>query len=89
MTSRFGSPRAEFGRTYLLSLIAFSEERVEQHRAGGHRLRLRLAVRRLHKLRAYQAQRGLPPGAATERQRSGVGLPVFEWLRVSGRDARD
>jgi hypothetical protein len=89
MTSRFGSPRAEFGRTYLRSLIAFSEERVELHRAGGHRLRLRLAARRLHKLRAYESQRGLPPGAATERQRSGAGLPVFEWLRASSRDARD
>jgi hypothetical protein len=84
VTTRFGSPRAEFGRTYLQSLIAFSEERVATHRAEGHRLRSRLAVRRLHKLRAYEAQRGLPPGAVRER----AGLPVFEWLQASGRDAR-
>jgi len=88
VTARFGSARAEFGRTYLQSLIAFSEERVEVHRAGGHRVRLKLAVRRLHKLRAYEAQRGLPPGTA-ERPRSGTGLPVFDWLQVSGRDVGD
>jgi hypothetical protein len=89
VSSRFGSPRAEFGRTYLRSLIAISEARLATQRAEGHRLRSRLAVRRLRKLRAYEAQRGLPLGAAPERQRSGAGLPVFEWLQASGRDARD
>ncbi|HEX4526595.1 MAG TPA: hypothetical protein VH108_07625 [Gaiellaceae bacterium] len=49
-----------FGQLYLGSLIASAEQRVELHRAKGHRLRLRIAARRLRKLQAYEEWRGGP-----------------------------
>jgi len=59
---RSRSGRPEFGRVYLRSLIASTEERVELHRSKGHRLRRRLATRRLRKLLAYENQRHLRVG---------------------------
>jgi hypothetical protein len=48
------------GQIYLQSLIASADGRVELHRARGHRLRLRIATRRLRKLQAYEEWRGGP-----------------------------
>jgi hypothetical protein len=61
---RSRSGRPEFGRVYLRSLIASAEERVELHRSRGHRIRLRVATRRLRKLLAYENQRHVRIGSA-------------------------
>ena len=63
---RSRSGRPEFGRVYLRSLIASAEERVELHRTRGHRIRLRVATRRLRKLLAYENQRHLRIGSARQ-----------------------
>ena len=62
--ARSRSGRSEFGRVYLRSLIDSAEERVELHRSRGHRLRQRVATRRLRKLLAYENQRHIPVGKA-------------------------
>ena len=61
---RSRSGRPEFGRVYLRSLIASAEERVELHRSRGHRIRLRVATRRLRRLLAYENQRHVRIGSA-------------------------
>jgi Flp pilus assembly protein TadB len=55
---------SEFGRIYLQSLIGSAEEQVELHRSRRHRVRLRLADRRLRKLRGYEAWRAAPVEAS-------------------------
>jgi hypothetical protein len=65
---RSRSGRPEFGRVYLRSLIASAEERVELHRAGGHRLRLWVATRRLRRLLAYENRRHDRIGAVAVRE---------------------
>ena len=65
---RSRSGRPEFGRVYLRSLIASAEERVDLHRTRGHRLRQRVATRRLRKLLAYENQRHVRIGAAEQGQ---------------------
>jgi hypothetical protein len=65
---RSRSGRPEFGRVYLRSLIASAEERVELHRTRGHRIRLRVATRRLRRLLAYENQRHLRIGSARTAQ---------------------
>ncbi len=75
---RSRSGRAEFGRVYLRSLIAATEERIEFHRTRGDRLRVALATRRLRKLLAYENTRDLPVGVAAE------GPPKAALLAVSG-----
>jgi hypothetical protein len=65
---RSRSGRPEFGRVYLRSLIASAEEQVDLHRAGGHRLRLWLATRRLRRLLAYENRRHDRIGAAAVRE---------------------
>jgi Flp pilus assembly protein TadB len=58
---------SEFGRIYLQSLIGSAEEQVELHRHSRHRLRLRLADRRLRRLRGYEAWRAAPVEAPADR----------------------
>ena len=65
---RSRSGRPEFGRVYLRSLIASAEERVELHRTRGHRIRLRVATRRLRRLLAYENQRHVRIGSARSGQ---------------------
>jgi hypothetical protein len=75
------------GRIYLQSLIASAEGSVKAHRAENHKFRLRIATRRLRKLRAYEAERDLRADALRGSERRGsdrVDMPVFEWLRSSG-----
>lgn len=78
---RSRSGRPEFGRVYLRSLIASAEERVELHRTRGHRLRRRLATRRLRKLLAYENTRHTRIGA-TEAAPPRLALAVVSvlWL---------
>ena len=69
------------GQIYLRSLIASAEGRVELHRAGRHRLRLRIAARRLRKLQAYEEWRGGPVGTFDRRSLQ-VALPFVSvvWI---------
>lgn len=78
---RSRSGRPEFGRVYLRSLIASAEEQVELHRTRGHRLRLRLATRRLRKLLAYENTRHARIGTAQPAPpRLAVALVSVVWL---------
>jgi hypothetical protein len=87
---RSRSGRAEFGRVYLRSLIAATEDRIELHRTRGDRLRLALATRRLRKLLAYENTRDLPVGAADRPPKtallavSGIWLTLMVVLGVLG-----
>jgi hypothetical protein len=78
---RSRSGRPEFGRVYLRSLIASTEERVDLHRTRGHRLRRRVATRRLRKLLAYENQRHARIDAAARNQpRTAIALVSVAWL---------
>ena len=78
---RSRSGRPEFGRVYLRSLIASAEERVDLHRERGHRLRLRVATRRLRKLLAYENQRHTRIGAAAAAPpRLALAVVSVSWL---------
>jgi hypothetical protein len=78
---RSRSGRPEFGRVYLRSLIASAEERVELHRSRGHRIRLRVATRRLRRLLAYENQRHVRIGSArSARPRIALALVSVVWV---------
>ncbi len=78
---RSRSGRPEFGRVYLRSLIDSAEERVELHRIRGHRLRRRIATRRLRKLLAYENQRHRRIGAVGQTQpRIALAAVSVGWL---------
>ncbi len=78
---RSRSGRPEFGRVYLRSLIASTEERVELHRSRGHRIRRRVATRRLRRLLAYENQRHLRIGSArSARPTIALAVASVIWL---------
>jgi hypothetical protein len=79
---RSRSGRAEFGRVYLRSLIAATEERIELHRTRGDRLRLALATRRLRKLLAYENTRDLPVGTAEAPPKAALMAVSAVWLAL-------
>ena len=67
--------------SYLRSLIASAEERVDLHRERGHRLRHRVATRRLRKLLAYENQRHARIGAAeTAPPRLALAVVTVSWV---------
>jgi hypothetical protein len=77
---RSRSGRPEFGRVYLRSLIASAEERVELHRSRGHRIRRRVATRRLRRLLAYENQRHIRIGpSAAGRPKIALAVTSFVW----------
>jgi hypothetical protein len=81
MPGRSRSGRPEFGRVYLRSLIASTEEQVDRHRTSGHRLRLWLATRRLRKLLAYENTRHSQIGvAAAAPPRLALAVVSAAWL---------
>jgi len=78
---RSRSGRPEFGRVYLRSLIDSAEERVELHRSRGHRVRLRVATRRLRRLLAYENQRHARIGSARAAQpKIALGVVSVVWV---------
>ena len=78
---RSRSGRPEFGRVYLRSLIASAEERVELHRTRGHRIRLRVATRRLRRLLAYENQRHVRIGSArSARPKLALAVVSVVWV---------
>jgi hypothetical protein len=73
-----------FGHIYLQSLIASAEARVDLHTSRGHKLRLRIAARRLRKLHAYQEWRSAPAdGVPAPSRRVALILVSGAWIGLA------